>query len=255
MRRRLGESTEVLNIAETLNRDPDTVVGKLLRFWSWITEETEDGNAPGVTFAFLDRYVGVPGFSKALAKEGWLKHDADHLVVPDFDKYLSRSAIGRIQSGFRVEKHRRKSVTEKRYKCNAVSTSTSNSTSQDRKGSGKPDLRALAQDAMTSEVLRTDEFAAVWYTWTVHRVEIGKRLTPTSVKQQIKKLEAMGHDRAIAAIEHSIASGYTGIYEDNQRQAAGGGQRASPKAAARAKPTAADRGEYAESDDPLPGLS
>ena len=60
------------------------------------------------------------------------------------------------------------------------------------------------------------EFAAAWGDWESHRREIKKRLTPTATSAQLKKLSAMGEARSIAAIEHSVASGYQGIYEPNQ---------------------------------------
>ncbi len=62
----------------------------------------------------------------------------------------------------------------------------------------------------------SDEFVAAWASWTEHRRETKKKLTPTSVRMQFKKLSAMGEPRAIAAIEHSIASGYQGIFEENK---------------------------------------
>ncbi len=62
----------------------------------------------------------------------------------------------------------------------------------------------------------SDEFIAAWNAWLDHRRETKKKLTPTSVRMQFKKLAAMGEARAIAAIEHSIASGYQGIFEENK---------------------------------------
>lgn len=57
------------------------------------------------------------------------------------------------------------------------------------------------------------EFAAAWASWAKHRAEIKKKLTPTSTTQQLQKLQEMGESRAIAAIQHSVASGYQGIFE------------------------------------------
>lgn len=56
-------------------------------------------------------------------------------------------------------------------------------------------------------------FADAWGRWEQHRRESKKALTPTSVRQQFKKLAAMGEARAIAAIEHSLANSYQGIFE------------------------------------------
>jgi hypothetical protein len=61
--------------------------------------------------------------------------------------------------------------------------------------------------------LRTSAFAAAWDQWLRHRSEIRKPLKTTAAAAQLRKLEAMGPDRATAAIEHSIAAGWTGIFE------------------------------------------
>ena len=61
--------------------------------------------------------------------------------------------------------------------------------------------------------LGSARFSSVWDQWLQHRKEIRKPLTPTSTTQQLKKLATWGEDRAIAAIEHTIASGWQGIRE------------------------------------------
>lgn len=63
------------------------------------------------------------------------------------------------------------------------------------------------------------EFSASWKTWVQHRKEKRQPLTPTATRQQLAKLEALGESRAIAAIEHSVASSYQGIYEPKIAQA------------------------------------
>lgn len=63
------------------------------------------------------------------------------------------------------------------------------------------------------ECLKTDAFREAWVLWQQHRKEKKNPLTPTATKQQLKKLEEMGEARAVAAIKHSIAGGYAGIFE------------------------------------------
>ena len=59
----------------------------------------------------------------------------------------------------------------------------------------------------------TPEFRSAWEDWRRHRKEIKKKLTPLAVEKQVKLLAGLGAARAVAAIEHSIANGYTGIIE------------------------------------------
>jgi hypothetical protein len=57
------------------------------------------------------------------------------------------------------------------------------------------------------------QFSESWKSWIQHRKEKRQSLTPTATRQQLAKLGDMGEARAIAAISHSVASGYTGIFE------------------------------------------
>ena len=63
--------------------------------------------------------------------------------------------------------------------------------------------------------LNTAEFKAAWSTWVAHRVEIKKKLTPTSVRLQLKHLEKIGVVRAIASIEYTVAKGWEGLREED----------------------------------------
>ena len=62
-------------------------------------------------------------------------------------------------------------------------------------------------------VLDAPEFRAAWADWEKHRREIKKKLTPTSVERQLKKLAAIGVERAVRCIEHTIEKGWTGLRE------------------------------------------
>lgn len=63
------------------------------------------------------------------------------------------------------------------------------------------------------ELLKTPEFDAAWHAWEKHRKEIKKPLTPTTAVAQIKMLAKLGPQRAVAAIEHTIFKGWTGLRE------------------------------------------
>jgi DNA-binding transcriptional ArsR family regulator len=76
------------------------------------------------------------------------------------------------------------------------------------------------------ESLDLPAFLSAWQEWCAHREEIRKRLTPTSVRRQLRELAAMGPRRAVRAIEHTIARGWQGIREPDP---AGGAGRESPR--------------------------
>lgn len=66
--------------------------------------------------------------------------------------------------------------------------------------------------------LDTEDFRAVWQLWTLHRIEIHKPMTPLAASEALAKCEAWGRDRAIAAIRHSVANGWQGLFEPDVRQ-------------------------------------
>lgn len=77
------------------------------------------------------------------------------------------------------------------------------------------------------EILNTPEFRVEWAKWETHRKEIRKKITPTARNEQLGKLAEMGVLRAISALQHSIASGWQGVFEPyaNQSNRGSGGNR------------------------------
>lgn len=102
------DKPEVFAIAEALGIDPDAVIGKLMRVWSWFDSHTVDGNAARVTSSLLDRVAGVPGFIAAMAIEGWATVDAAGVSLPHFDRHNGETAKQRALTAKRVQKHKSK---------------------------------------------------------------------------------------------------------------------------------------------------
>lgn len=100
------DKPEVLAIASRMNLDPDAVVGKLVRIWSWFDTHTVDGNAMSVTFALLDRLAGVTGFAEQMTFVGWLNQDGHVLSLPNFEYHNGETAKKRALAKNRQEKHR-----------------------------------------------------------------------------------------------------------------------------------------------------
>ncbi len=57
------------------------------------------------------------------------------------------------------------------------------------------------------------EFRTAWETFCRHRKEIRKELKPTSALQSLKMLAAIGEERAINCINHTVAMGWQGLRE------------------------------------------
>ena len=100
------DKPEVLAIASRMNLDPDAVVGKLVRIWSWFDTHTVDGNAMSVTYSLLDRLAGVTGFAEQMTFVGWLNQDGHVLSLPNFEYHNGETAKKRALGKNRQEKHR-----------------------------------------------------------------------------------------------------------------------------------------------------
>ncbi len=102
----LPDKPEVDQMAAALSIDHDAVVGKLIRVWIWADQNTLDGNAVGVTSAFLDRISFCPGFANAMRKAGWLNGIDGALEFPNFDRHNGQTAKTRALTNRRVAKSR-----------------------------------------------------------------------------------------------------------------------------------------------------
>lgn len=102
----LPDKPEVVQMAEILSLDQDTIAGKLLRFWIWVNQNAADGNALSVTKKFVDRLCARDGFADALEIVKWASFQNGVLAVPNFDRHNGKSAKKRALGVYRSRAHR-----------------------------------------------------------------------------------------------------------------------------------------------------
>lgn len=109
------DKPEIFEMAEILNLDPDAVLGKLVRVWSWMDSNSSNGHIKSVTHVLIDRVTHVTGFADAMQTVGWLGNDE----IPNFERHLGESAKKRAKNAERKRLSRSsspechtKSVTE-----------------------------------------------------------------------------------------------------------------------------------------------
>lgn len=103
------EKMEVLEMSMILGiEDVDSIVGKLVRVWSWIDSNVTDGVLPKTGSLLIDRMTGQKGFTNALASVGWLEKDDDYYIVSNFERHLGNGAKKRQQAAERKRKQRAK---------------------------------------------------------------------------------------------------------------------------------------------------
>ena len=99
------DKPEIFEIASILNIDPDAVMGKLIRAWSWIDSNSENGHVSIVTNVLLDRVTNCAGFADAMISVGWLLNGE----IPKFDRHMGKSAKKRANDAERKRKSRKES--------------------------------------------------------------------------------------------------------------------------------------------------
>lgn len=102
MRINLHDDPAVIAIADALDIDQDTVVGKLHRLWSWADQHTTHGEARGVATRWVDRFLAVDGFAQAMIDCGWLCFNGETLLFPGFAKHNGGSAKTRAENSLRA---------------------------------------------------------------------------------------------------------------------------------------------------------
>lgn len=81
-------------------------------------------------------------------------------------------------------------------------------------GGGERKARAPAAPLVSiPSNLDTPEFKAAWSGWIADRRERRKPMTDRAAELALRRLAEWGPERAVAAIEHSIANGWQGIFE------------------------------------------
>lgn len=201
MRMDLPEDPAVIGIAQATGLDEDTVVGKLHRVWSWANRQTIDGNARTVTSSWLDRYVGVTGFSQAMVDVGWLTCKLggdDGISLPEFERHNSQSAKQRALTARRMSKMRNAA--------GVTVPSPEKRREREEKSKGETPLQTPFR---LPTCLQTLAFRKAWDEWITYRV----KAKPETLARQLKRLAKMGEARAIAAIQHTIEKGWTGLRE------------------------------------------
>lgn len=100
------DKPEICSLSTQLRMDEDTVMGKLVRLWSWAELNRIDPNDLSVTKEFIDRVVGRKGFALALEHTGWLVDTNGKLSFRNFKRHNSPVAQNKALTAKRVARHR-----------------------------------------------------------------------------------------------------------------------------------------------------
>ncbi|MCD0460038.1 hypothetical protein [Roseiconus lacunae] len=199
---------EVLGIASELGIHPVHAFGLCVRFWMWCDDQLLTGNAPRVTAATLDCFLGHEGLASALLKVGWLQVRSDSLEVPHFDRHLSTGAKKRASTRERVAKSRAKKKRDERNECNTQSVTASLSLSP-----SLSDCKSVSDQASLFNDF--DQESAFEIFWKTYPCKNGKKEAQKAWQNAVKRL-ATGSDVETAAEKLRLAAVDYAAYLDGQ---------------------------------------
>ena len=184
-----ADKPEIHQMAQILALDPDAILGKLIRVWSWLDGVVHDGHAKSVTDVLIDRIAFCAGFTNALVDVNWLKSDEDGYSIPNFDRHMSKSAKKRA-----LANERKKIERANRDKCHAESA-TPVAFRHDQRREEKSITPIVPKgtdknDPSKPNPLYTEAFAEFWMAYPLKRGKLDaakkfKRLKCSSILPEI----------------------------------------------------------------------
>lgn len=215
--KKLPKKEEVLRIAQATGMHRREVAMALLEFWSWLDDNSPDGKLSRHNVGTLSLLIEdtTEVFWAAVRDVGWLIETADGIEIPNFERWMGSTAKKRWHDAEHAW-NKRHSLTAN---CDTEPTTgpTANRQECDKKPTSAHKAKAKAKSNKEPPNIPPEldhpQFREAWEKWKQHRAEKRKPLTPTSTAQQFAELAKLGLERAVAAIEHSIAQGYQGIFE------------------------------------------
>ena len=204
------DKPEVLAIAARMNLDPDAVVGKLVRIWSWFDTHTIDGNANSVTFALLDRLAGVTGFAEQMTFVGWLDQKGHLLTLPNFEYHNGETAKKRALGKNRQEKRRSNDESNANSNASSVTKALPEKRREEKNNKENKEVATSVAYVLPDWIEKE-----TWDAFVQMRKRIGKPPTDYALKLIVDKLvkfKANGQD-VKQVLEKSITSSWQDVFE------------------------------------------
>ncbi|GKW21873.1 hypothetical protein PEC302107_36020 [Pectobacterium araliae] len=219
-----SQKIEVFILSEILDLDADSVLGKLVKLWSWADANTVDGHAHSVTKKILDRVVGCDGFADAMldTRVNWLKQtESGDLIFPNFDRHNGSGAKKRALAAQRKAIQRQKEEEEKMSR----SQRDKNETREEKRREEKR-REDINKDPPLTPPKPKKEFpypdnlnVEAWDEWKQYRKDLKlKSYAPTSRSEgaaitNLINLSGGDKQRQEEIIKQSMANCWQGLFE------------------------------------------
>ncbi|EMY3087612.1 DNA replication domain protein [Raoultella ornithinolytica] len=220
-----SQKIEVFQLAEILDLDVDTVLGKLMRLWCWADVNTINGHAKSVTKKLLDRVVACDGFATALLDErvGWLEEDENgNLRLPNFDRHNGKGAKKRATDAERQANKRAKDVKQNVPDMSRKERDNNVTREEKRREDLKditPHNPPRGREPKKSYPYPEQLNAEAWEEWKAYRRENRfKAYAPTERSEgaaitELINLSGGDRQRQMMIVKQSMAKGWKGLFE------------------------------------------
>lgn len=173
------------------------------RLWAYAAQQQPNGDFSGFMAEEIAMLVGYPGDAQALLQALRQSGFMDDMQLHDWEEHngyhKSFSDRAKKAANARWEEERRRQEKTRQEK--------------------RRDKQCLghAQASIPKE-LESEDFQRAWSDWYAYRQQAKlKPYTEIGAQKQLTALAKIGPIRAVAAIDRSIAQGYQGIFESNDR--------------------------------------
>lgn len=221
----------------------DVAIGKLHRFWYWCLDFAPTGDLRGKNDATIARSVGLaPSFGKrfveAMVASGWIDRTPNVFRVHDWPDYAGRflkesrfknhpEKLKEMADVYRPEAIQGESEDDPRYQTNQPNQPNPACGGDKTNGPDPPTDpvdRLLADES--GEVftgiqthLQTPRFKRAFARWVVMRRESSRngKLSWMTIRDQLGQCSKWTEAEAVAALESSVANGWSGVFKPGER--------------------------------------
>lgn len=107
------EKPQVIQISVATGLSREEVLGRLMRFWGWASEVSDDGILHGIGPEHLIAQFGYDmDFWVAVKRAGWLEKTDDGILLPNATDWISRGGRARMMAARRMNEMRQRKEKE-----------------------------------------------------------------------------------------------------------------------------------------------
>ena len=211
----------------TRNVTRNVTVGALVSVWGVTRHRGKrDGDdlvMPGVTLDVIDDISDVPGFGRAMERVGWAVQTDKGVKFPRFFSEFNTdpSLDAKSSNAERQRRYREKRNALRNVTVTSQSNARIEKNREENIGSKEPKGdKAKSESQKLPPIppeLDTPEFRTAWSEWLEYRKQRRKPISQAAAKKQFAQLLEWGIAKSVEAIDKSIASDWTGLFEPEQR--------------------------------------